>query len=671
MAVQLFSRRSRTRNGYRLGRAGEGFVARRVGRRGCAGLVLALALVGAGGVTDPGTQAQVVRPGPLDPVEVEAFIDGVMRAQMQEKTIAGAVVVMVRDGEVLVAKGYGFADAARERPVDPASTLFRIGSVSKLFTWIAVMQQVEARALDLDADVNDYLDFRIPSHPGGPITLRHLLTHTPGFEEDSRDLFFDEVDLGGWLAPRVPARVRPPGVFSSYSNYGTSLAGHIVERVTGMPWDDYLEARILGPLGMTWSTGRQPLPAVLARDMSEGLEWREGRWEVRPFEMLGGSGPAGSMSATGLDMARFMISQLPSGRQELGAILEPATLEQMHRRAFTHDPRINGFGLGFYERSSHGLRIVGHGGNTRWFHSDLALIPELDLGIFVSYNSNRGGELSFGPFLTALLDHYFPQAPPALDPLPGWEDRLGAVSGTWRFNRASTTTFQKAMELVSGWKIQPAEADGVLLVPSLTGGQMRMVEEEPFLFREMVGETRLAFRVDGDGGPATHAFLSTAPMMALERAHWSTLPAIHLPVLGGGLLAFLGVLLAAAGRLLRRIPALAPAPPRREPGPNLRWARRMMVATATSYALFAAGVVTLLSDPWQVLSSPFTGLRLVLLLPVLGSLLAVGGAVMWIQGVRRDEAGGRGLRFRIGLTVLMAGLMAWSLNTWNLLGWRF
>ena len=607
-----------------------------------------------------------------DTGRLEAFLDGVMGAQMREKSIAGAVVAVVGGGQILVAKGYGHADADRQSPVDPASTLFRIGSVTKLFTWIAVMQQVEVGALDLDTDVNAYLDFRIPDHPGGPITLRHLLTHTPGFEEDSRDLFIDEVDLGGWLAPRVPARVRAPGEFGAYSNYGTALAGYIVERTSGLPWDDYLETRILLPLGMTWSTGRQPLPAELASHMSQGLEWRNGRWEERPFEILGGSGPAGSMSATGMDMARFMMAMLPSGRQALQGVLAPETLDLMMDRAFVHDPRVNAQGLGFYEKSSHGLRIVGHGGNTRWFHTDLALIPELDLGIFVSYNSDRGGELSFGPFLSTLLDHYFPQPRPTLVPLEGWEDRLAAVSGTWRFNRASYTTFQKAVGLVSGFRAQPATEDGVLLFPGLMGGQMRMMEEEPFLFRELVGETRLAFRVDEEGR-ATHAFLSVTPMIVLERAHWSTLPALHLPILGGGLVLFVGVILSAVGRVFRRIRqsrSLATSPPHPEPGPGFRRARRLLVGTAMCYLAFVVGAAILLSDPWSILSSPFTGLGTVLAFPVLASLLALVAAAFWVLAIRRGEEG-RWIRWRIGAMVAVSGLMAWSLHTWNLLGWRF
>jgi CubicO group peptidase (beta-lactamase class C family) len=618
--------------------------------------------------------------GPHDPAELAAFLDGLMRAQMTEKQVRGAVVAVVRGGEILLARGYGYADAQGFRPVDPASTLFRIGSVSKLFTWMAVMQQVEAGRLDLDADVNAYLDFTIPPYPGGPITLWHLLTHTPGFEEDSRDLFIDEVDLGGWLRRNIPGRVRPVGQFSAYSNYGTSLAGYIVERVSGRPWDDYLEQEILRPLGMTQSTGRQPLPDALAPSMSEGLEWAGGQWEARPFEMLGGSGPAGSMSASGLDMARFMLWQLPSGLTLEGPPpLSSSTVERMHARTFTHDERINGFGLGFYEKSSHGLRIVGHGGNTRWFHSDLALIPELDLGIFVSYNSAGGAELSLGPFLNAFLNHYFPFPPAPLASqveggtgLPGWEDRLRAISGTWRFNRASETTFQKAMGLVGGVKMAPAGQDGTLLLSGLPGGELRLVETEPYVFENTVAGgviTHVIFRQDDRGRP-THAFTSATPMMALERAAWHTLPTVHLPILGVGLATFLLLLLRALVRLAQRLPVLAPDVVLPEAGRALRRSQHLMVGVAGAYVVFAAGVGILVSDPWSLLSSPFTGLRLVLVLPVVGTIFALAAAAFWGMAVRRSE-GPRWVRRRTGASILLALLMAWSLHTWNLLGWHF
>jgi len=187
-------------------------------------------------------------PAPLrgvrDRAELEAFVDGIMDANLRDKHVAGATVAVVKDGALLFAKGYGYADVAKRKPVEAERSLFRIGSTSKLFTWTAVMQLVEQGKLDLDTDVNKYLDFKIPATFPQPITLRHIMTHTPGFEEDSRDLISDDsatlIPLGTWLAKHIPGRVRPPGTYASYSNYATALAGYVVQRVSGMPWDDYI-----------------------------------------------------------------------------------------------------------------------------------------------------------------------------------------------------------------------------------------------------------------------------------------------------------------------------------------------------------------------------------------------------------------------------------------------
>src|SRR5262245_30240763 len=212
--------------------------------------------------------------GLRDRAELEAFIDGIMVANLRDKHVAGATISVVKDGALLFAKGYGFADVAKRRPTDPERSLFRIGSTSKLFTWTAVMQLVEQGKLDLDADVNRYLDFKIPATFPQPITLRHIMTHTPGFEEDSRDLISDDsttlIPLGRWLATHIPGRVRPPGTFASYSNYATALAGYIVQRTSGTPWDDYIEQHVLAPLGMMQTATRQPLPSRLKADMSDG-----------------------------------------------------------------------------------------------------------------------------------------------------------------------------------------------------------------------------------------------------------------------------------------------------------------------------------------------------------------------------------------------------------------
>ena len=167
------------------------------------------------------SQKANVSPQPSSPApaltaaDAEAFLDGVMPMQLAREDIAGAVVLVVKDGKVLLAKGYGYSDVKKRTPVSPDGTLFRTGSVSKLFTWTAVMQLVEQGKIDLNRDVNDYLDFKIPTKFGKPITVKDLMTHTPGFEETAEDLFLakasDLKPMDEYLKAHLPERVYPPG----------------------------------------------------------------------------------------------------------------------------------------------------------------------------------------------------------------------------------------------------------------------------------------------------------------------------------------------------------------------------------------------------------------------------------------------------------------------------
>src|SRR5579875_3576638 len=250
----------------------------------------------------------------IDPQDLETLLDGMMAAQMQDDHIPGATISVVQNGHFLFTAGYGYADLQQGKPVSDATTLFRIGSVSKLFTWTAVMQLAEEGKVDLHADVNTYLKtFKIPATFPQPITLANLLTHTAGFEDSTTDIFVPDAQdlqpLGIWLATHMPARVYPPGVVTAYSNYGATLAGYIVEQVSGMPFDQYIEQHIFKPLNMNQSTFRQPLPPDLAPNMSQGYTFVNGVYRADPFEDVQ-VWPAGAMSTTADDMANFMIAQL-------------------------------------------------------------------------------------------------------------------------------------------------------------------------------------------------------------------------------------------------------------------------------------------------------------------------------------------------------------------------
>jgi CubicO group peptidase (beta-lactamase class C family) len=439
----------------------------------------------------------------LTATDLEAFLEGLMPAQIEREDIAGAVVAVVKDGHVLFAKGYGFSDVEKRKPVSPSDTLFRPGSISKLFTWTSVMQQVEQGKLNLDQDVNVYLDFQIPPAFGKPITLRNIMTHTAGFEETAKELFVASAEkmrpLDEYLKEHLPARIFPPGATPAYSNYATTLAGYIVERVSGKPFDRYVIDNLYAPLGMSHTTFVQPLPANLLPLMSNGYD--AASKGAKSFEFVQAY-PAGSVATSAADMCNFMIAHLQDGRFNAAQILKPETAVLMHSRQFAADPRLNGMALGFYEESRNGHRIIGHGGDTMYFHSDLHLILDSNVGFFVSYNSAGKGEVSPRTILfEKFLDRYFPYSPPASGPVASSKEDAKRVAGLYVGSRRAEKTFLKLTELFGEPRVL-FNSDGTMSIAPLKGpnGELkRFAEISPLLYREVNGQDGVAFHDNADG----------------------------------------------------------------------------------------------------------------------------------------------------------------------------
>ena len=434
--------------------------------------------------------------------DVESFLDGLVPLQIKEDDIAGVTISIVKDGKVLFAKGYGYADVEKKKPVSAQETLFRPGSVSKLFTWTAVMQLFEQGKLDLDRDVNEYLDYKIPDAFGKPITLKHILTHTPGFEEQIKDLFLTDStkpDLGQYLKTHIPGRIYPPGTVPAYSNYATAVAGYIVERVSGRPFDEYVAENILKPLNMTRSTFTQPLPADLAPLMSNG--YRLGSDAPGTFETVNAF-PAGSLTSSATDMAQFMMAHLAEGQLGNARILKPETTRLMHSRLFALDDAANAMCYGFYEESRNGHRIIGHGGDTIYFHSDLHLVLDQKLGFFVSYNSAGRGSGGAGRLNLwhAFLDRYYPYTA-SLASSASAKDDAKAASGTYILSRRPENSFLKTATLISQFTVSPVE-DGDIEIPQLTGPNgkpKRWQGVGPMTFVERDGQDKLIFKPDQSG----------------------------------------------------------------------------------------------------------------------------------------------------------------------------
>ena len=442
----------------------------------------------------------------LTEADLSAFLDGLVPQQIEKADIAGAVIAVVKDGKVLFEKGYGYSDAEKKTPVSPQDTLFRPGSISKTFTWTAVMQQVEQGKLNLDTDVNQYLDFKIPPTFGKPTTLRDIMTHRSGLEETIKDLFVgsqnDLTPMAKYLPSHLPAQIFPPGTVPAYSNYATTLAAYMVQRVSGQPFDDYVEEHFFKPLNMTRATFRQPLPETLKPFMSNGYDLGSGK--PKPFEWVEVA-PAGSLSASAESMTHWMIMHLQNGRYGDAQILKPETAIQMHARQEGWPAGMNAMALGFYEQNMNGHRVIGHGGDTELFHSDMLLLPGDNVGLFVSYNSagrpDHGD--ARGDLFQKFMDRYFPAAPEKDPALSTAADDARSVAGPYKISRrfetnilAVTTTLGEA-KFVFDPKDNTVYLDGFF---KKENGQRRHFKEvAPMLFRSVDGPEKIALVKDKSG----------------------------------------------------------------------------------------------------------------------------------------------------------------------------
>lgn len=485
----------------------------------------------------------------LTKADVDLWLDGYMPYALRVGDIPGAVVTVVKDGQILTTRGFGYADRDKKTSVDPYKTLFRPGSISKLFTWTAVMQQVEAGKIDLDADVNRYLDFKIPPRDGKPVTTRQLMTHTAGFEEVVKALIYydkPEPALGDYLKNHVPKRIFDPGVTPAYSNYGTALAAYIVQRVSGEPFNDYLDRHVIGPLKMANTTFRQPLPANLAGHDATGYD-KPGK-PSKGFEIVGPA-PAGSASSTGADMGRFMIAHLQGGELDGQRILSPETARLMHDSPVDKvNPRsliapLDRMELGFFQTSINGRNVIGHLGDTEGFHSSLHLYMNDGVGLYLSLNSG-GREGAAGVLRTAMFrdfsDRYLPPAGATVDGRVDAKlaaEHAKAMAGTWVVSRRADSTFLALFYALGQTKVAVG-SKGELIVPSLLGANGRpkeWVEIAPYVWREVGGHDRLAAQVV-DGKPVRWSWDFGSPFMVFDRAPASQDAAWLLPAVVASLL---------------------------------------------------------------------------------------------------------------------------------------
>ncbi|HXR63713.1 MAG TPA: serine hydrolase domain-containing protein [Rudaea sp.] len=608
--------------------------------------------------------------------DVNAWLDGYMPYALATGDLAGAVVAVVKDGQILTERGFGYANVERKTPVDPKLTLFRPGSVSKLITWTAVMQLVEQGKLDLDADVNKYLgsDFQVPARDGKPITLRNIMTHTAGFEEQVKNIITEDPTQPGYvelLKRWMPTRVFDAGTTPAYSNYATSMAGYIVERVSGESFYDYVEKHIFAPLDMKHSTMRQPLPPALEPLMATGYIVASG--EAKKFEIVGPA-PAGALSSPGEDMAHFMIAHLQNGEYNGNRILKEETARLMHDSALTLLPPLNRMELGFFETNINGREVIAHLGDTQNFHTSLHLFLKDNAGFYVSFNS-AGKEGAAHKLRLALFadfaDRYFPGAPRSTARVDEATAKQHAqlMAGNWVASRGSQTTFLSAIGLIGQTKVGVG-AKGELVVADLKGlnGQpIQWVETTPFLWQDPNGHDQLTAKVV-DGKVDRWSYSLVAPFDVYLRASSASNGAWLVPSLCVSLavlvltLVFWPVTAIVRRRYRARLDLPAPA---------LRAYRAGKIGALLALAAFgtwAMSIISMFSDLNKTTSAFDPVLRFA---QIFGFIGFVGGFALTLWNLKAVWTGQRRWPAKLWSVLLAfsAFILLWIAFVFHLIGW--
>ena len=599
-----------------------------------------------------------------DPDEFERWLDETMADQLERHHVPGATVVVVKDDAVFLAKGYGDADLESGRPVVANETVFSIGSTGKLVTWTAVMQGVEDGRLELDRDVNDYLTdsaVTVPDTYPEPVTLEHLGTHSAGFEDTLDGMIVDEPGeirrTDEILAEHRPARVRPPGEFVAYSNYGTALAGHVLAEQYDTSFVEYVDGRIFTPLGMEDTTYAQPLPARLEPRQAIGYTYQNGDYQAHPPLIWTLPPEGGSFRTTGTDMGRFMLAHLNEGTYGSARILEAESVEDMHRRHFTKSrdvPELNGMAYGFIEMDRNGERIVGHWGDTPRFKSLLALFPDRDVGVFVVYNAPGGAPARF-ELLEGFTDRYYPRSDaPLVGPPAGAAGRAEALTGDYRSLTISESSWQRILGVSTRTYTVGTTDDGYLTTNRFGEGARRWVERRPGVYEAVGGDELLVFRVDEDGR-ATHLFRGGFGPATYERVPWYESLAVLQSVLAAGVLGFVSVLLLWFGAPFWRRMRDRTAPTRRE-----RLARRLLGVVSLMWLVVSVIFLLAWINLNAEVASPSLALEAGKILRYV-ALVGTAGATVATGFVWRDSYWNRALRVHYTGATLLAILVAWQL----------
>jgi CubicO group peptidase (beta-lactamase class C family) len=636
--------------------------------------VLCPSLVQAGGTNGP-------TPPPVDSVSLVHILDSLIVPGLQKYHMPGMVVAIVHDSDVVMAKGYGYADVERKIPFDPDSTVIRIASVSKLFTATAVMQLVERGMLDMHQDIDAYLTrFKVENWPGQPITLYHLLTHTAGFDDRNigKSAWTQEsqIPLGDFLATRLPRRICAPGEVYTYSNFSNALAGFVVEEVAHEDYASYVRHNILEPLGMRRSDYRlrpdiQPLLAQCYSHDRAGFRHE-------PFDFINDY-PGGQMLSTGRDMTKFMIAHLQLGQYAGKRILSEESARAMHTVQFTHHKDLaRAVGYSFGVAIERGQTILAHDGGYTGVGSRVLLFPESRLGFFMACNIMDGALID--EVSRKLVETLIPEPPQdstkyPLAALPPHDGNIAEFAGTYRFSRYVHGSVEKMGVLIgmAGPELTIGRnEEGMILMDTYFGKPRRMIQIQPCLFQSIDDKYMCAFRRDASG-KITHLF--TNGTTAFEKISWYETTAFHRSMLSVCLLffAFVSIVLPIIRRSRQtRKPSGLDVDP-------VRWFSQKTAATFLFYFLGLVIVLGFIVPQGELMIGFVHGMHwaayVAQTIALLGILLLAGllGSLFW--GVVRspgEKTKTPGQSGWLGFVTAVAGVaFVWFLWYWNLIGYQF
>ncbi len=451
-----------------------------------------------------------------DPAELEAFMDAYLGEQMAAHHIPGAVITVVKDGDVFFSKGYGYADLENKIPMDTEQTVLTTASLGKAFTAVGLLQLHEQGMIDLHDDIRPYITaYQLETNYDDSLTFANLLTHSDGFEARMIGVAAQTADdilpLGEALEIYAPTQLHPPGEYMTYGDYAASMAGYLTQEISGIPFETYMADNILAPLEMTNSTFEQDLPDEIVSRMAVGYEYDEndGQQHSVPVFYIQYA-PAGGLRTTAADMAPFMLALLNDGSYQDASILNEESTHLMHTQQFAPAANMAGITYGLFEHFENGQRVLLRDGDGVGTRSRMFLLPDQEMGVFISYNS--GDSNLRLDIISAMLDHYYPSNNASTPvPMADHQQRVAQFTGTYRPLQADVTSFGKSMYFFSQLVEARATDEGYLSITTAgMGGEQSSpmggfegtslwAEVEPLYFEQVDGKGQLAFVQDEAG----------------------------------------------------------------------------------------------------------------------------------------------------------------------------